>query len=226
MQTLKIFMNASTEAGLNKNMAFKSRKFNRPTEDVAKIYLNEAEILRLYQLDLSANKRLEKARDLFMIGLYTGLRFSDFTELRAENISGDYLSLKTKKTGEKVVLPFRGRLKEIFIKYNNHFPSRMSNQKMNDYLKELGELAEINDAVVISKKIKGVQVDSVYKKYELISCHTARRSFASNGYINGISSISLMRITGHRSEKIFLSYIKVTKSENASALLDHPYFNQ
>jgi len=226
IQTLKIFMNASTEAGLNENMAFRSRKFNRPTEDVAKIYLNEAEILRLYQLDLSANKRLEKARDLFIIGLYTGLRFSDFTELRPENISGDYLSLKTKKTGEAIVLPFRGRLKEIYIKYNNQFPSRISNQKMNDYLKELGQLAQINDTVVISKRIKGIQVDKVYKKYELISCHTARRSFASNAFLSGLPSISIMKITGHKTEKIFLGYIKVSKSENASALVDHPFFNQ
>ncbi len=225
IRTLKVFLNAATEAGDNKNLIFRSKKFRKPTEDVTKIYLTESEIDKIYHLDLSENNRLEKVRDAFIVGCYTGLRFSDFTELKTENIQQDLIKIKTKKTGETVFIPFRGRLIEIYKKYNNNFPASISNQKMNEYLKEIAELAGVDDTVVISKMLGGERKDQVYKKHELVTTHCARRSFATNAYLSKIPAINIMKITGHKTEKVFMGYIRFSQEENANALKNHPFFN-
>lgn len=225
IRTLKVFLNAATESGDNKNLIFRSKKFRKPTEDVTKIYLTESEIDKIYNLDLSTNDRLEKVRDAFIVGCYSGLRFSDFTELKTENIQTDLIKIKTKKTGETVFIPFKGRLVEIYRKYNSNFPSSISNQKMNEYLKEIAELADINDVVVISKSLGGKRVDQIYKKYELVTTHCARRSFATNAYLSKIPAINIMKITGHKTEKVFMGYIRFSQEENANALKNHPFFN-
>jgi len=226
IRTLKIFLNAATEEGINICLDFQNKRFKCPTEQVTKIYLTEKEIDTLYNLALSNNEKLDRVRDLFIIGCFTGLRFSDFNELKPTNIEGDVIKVKTKKTGETVILPFSKRLREIYIKYNDGFPKPISNQKLNDYLKDLGQLAELNDTIVISKMKQGVRVDEVFKKYELLTTHVARRSFATNAYLAGLSTIEIMKFTGHQSEKIFMGYIRFSKEENAHKLKSHTFFNR
>ncbi len=226
IRSLKTFLNAASESGDNTNFAFRSKKFKRPSEEVQKIYLTETEIDKLYNLDLTDNKRLEKVRDAFIVGCYTGLRFSDFTELKPENIQGDLIKVKTQKTGETVFIPFKGRVVEIYKKYNNNFPCSISNQKMNEYLKELGVIAEINEPVVISKMLCGVKTDKYYKKHELLSSHCARRSFCTNAYLAGVPAINIMKITGHKTEKVFMGYIRFSQEENANKLKDLDFFNR
>jgi site-specific recombinase XerD len=225
IKTLKVFLNAATEEGYNNNIIFRSKKFKRPTEDVTKIYLTTKEIDLMYDLDLSNIPRLDKVRDLFVIGCYTGLRFSDFCELKPENIEGDILKIKTQKTGEIVMIPFKGRAREIFNKYNGNFPTQMSNQKMNDYLKEIGEMAGITNEVMISKLKCGEMSNQTFKKFNLITCHCARRSFATNAHIAGLTDLSIMKITGHKTHKVFQGYIRFSQEENANNLLNHDFFN-
>ncbi|MFN8229479.1 MAG: site-specific integrase [Bacteroidia bacterium] len=224
IKTLKVFLNAATEEGYNKNMTFKSKKFSRPSEEVVKIYLKQDEIMRIYGLDLSQNPHLDKVRDLFVIGCYTGLRYSDLIDLKPEHIIDGYIRKKTLKTGEPVVIPIKPVVLEILNKYNYNFPKPVSNQKMNEYLKEIGQLADLSDDVIISKKLEGQQRSDVYKKHELITCHCSRRSFATNCYLEGIPSINIMKITGHRNEKVFMEYIRFTKDENALKLKEHSFF--
>jgi integrase len=147
---------------------------------------------------------------LFIIACDTGLRFSDLIELRNENIinNGSVIRIRTQKTGEVVIIPLKGKVKEILKKYEGIPPQAISNQKMNEYLKELGEMAELIEDVVISLTKGGTRQTETFKKFELITTHTARRSFATNAYLQNVPTISIMKITGHTTAKSFLKYIK------------------
>lgn len=228
VKDIKVFMNEAFDRQLTNNTEHKSRRFKKPQELTDKIYLNLKEIDKLYSLDLSNNKKLEKVRDLFIIGCYTGLRFSDLKQITPDNFinNGTQLKVKTEKTGEFVVIPLHRTVKEIVQKYENSIPEVLSNQKMNEYIKEVAKLAELNERISISITKGGEKQSDVFEKWQLVTTHTARRSFATNMYLLDIPTISIMKITGHRTEKAFLLYIKITQEENANKLLNHPFFKQ
>jgi site-specific recombinase XerD len=226
IKVLKTFLNEATDRGINKTIEFKKRKFKRPVEEPDKIYLNIEELEVIYRLDLMNDKQLERIRDLFIIACFTGLRFSDFSELKRENIiEGNKIKIRTNKTDELVMIPLHKLVREILSKYSNEIPKALSNAKMNLNLKHLGVLAKINDMVEVSITKGGKLVKNSVKKSSLICTHTARRSFATNLYLAGIPSITIMKITGHQTEKSFLRYIRISQEENANKLLDHPFFN-
>jgi site-specific recombinase XerD len=89
IRSVKTFLNEAIERGYSVNASFKSKKFKTISEDVENIYLSETEIRNLLNIDLLKNPRLEKVRDLFVVGCYTGLRFSDFSEIKPENIKNE-----------------------------------------------------------------------------------------------------------------------------------------
>lgn len=225
---IKVFMNNAIDRQLTLNRMHLNRQFKTLSEEVDTIYLNEQELDTIYRLNLSHDRRLDRVRDLFLIGCYTGLRFGDLMLLRKENITkterGHLIKLRTQKTDEMVVMPVHPIILDILEKYDGDLPQPMSDVKMNKYIKDVGELAEIKETVKTSKTVGGVQTRFVNKKYELITVHTARRSFATNMYLNDVPTISIMKITGHRSEKAFLRYIRITPEQNAHKLMDHPFF--
>jgi site-specific recombinase XerD len=226
IQVLKTFLTYSTENGYNTNQYFKTKKFKVHQVPGFSIYLTEAEIQAMYEKDFSESPHLERVRDLFVVGCWTGLRFSDFTTIKPENIEGDFLRIKTFKTGEKVIIPIHQTVREIMNKYKDRYPNSLppaiSNQKMNAYLKDISEAVEVLKINVDAEYQKGgFKVTEAKKKHELVTTHTARRSFATNVYKSGFPAISLMKITGHKTEKAFLLYIKVTPEENAQKLLSH-----
>ncbi|MCE3279699.1 MAG: tyrosine type site-specific recombinase [Bacteroidetes bacterium] len=222
IKDLKTFLNEATERGINKNLSYKSKRFRVISEEADSIYLTEDELDELYHLDLKGGPRLEKVRDLFLVGCYTGLRYSDFTEITQEKIKSGFIHITTKKTDEKVVIPLHPVVTAILKKYKGHLPQAISNQKMNDYLKEIAKLTESLQAKTSQKTTKGgMTVIANYKKYELISSHTARRSFATNAYLQGVPSFVIMGVTGHKTEKAFNKYIKITSSEKAKILQLH-----
>jgi integrase len=229
IRTLKSFLNLATEKGVNTNNAFKGRLFKSPQENITHIYLTTDEIDLIYKADVKEKKYLDRVRDLFLIGCHTGLRFSDFTQLKEENLeqtkSGFVLNVKTKKTNERVVIPMKPVVKEIWDKYEGNLPRAISNQKMNEYLKELGKIAEISKMEIIIKTSGKEVREIISPKYELITTHTARRSFATNAYLSNIPAISIMKFTGHLTESSFMKYIKVSQERNAELLGSHPFFN-
>lgn len=229
IKTLKTFLNIATEKGINENFAYKSKLFKAVEEKVDHIYLTMEELDVLYKKDLSNKLSLDRVRDVFLIGCYTGLRFSDFTQLKKENLektkNGLVFNVITKKTGERVIVPVKTVVKQIWDKYAGDLPEAISNQNMNDYLKDLGELAEINKPTII-KRTSGKEVkETIVPKYKLITTHTARRSFATNAYLSNIPAISIMKFTGHKTESSFMKYIKVSQERNAELLSNHPFFN-
>lgn len=226
VQVLKTFLTYATENGYNSNLFFKSKQFKAHKVPGFSIYLTESEIEDLYKLDLTDKPYLDRVRDLFIIGCWTGLRFSDFTSIKPENVQGDFLHIKTFKTGESVIIPIHPYIRKIMAKYSGKYPNSLppaiSNQKMNDYLKEIAKQVDSLKVPVEVEGIKGgLKVTSTKEKWELVTSHSGRRSFATNVYKSGFPAISLMKITGHRTEKSFLLYIKVTPEENAHKLLEH-----
>jgi integrase len=208
-------------------LAFRSRKFKKLSQESDNIYLNEEELNEIYSLDLSENPRLERTRDLFIVGCWTGLRFSDFTAIKKVNIKGEFIHIRTSKTKEKVVIPIHWTIKEIMNKYegiyDNSLPPAISNAKMNKYIKEVGELCTSKLHTIETQTITkgGIERTKSCKKFELISTHTARRSMATNLYEQLVPTLTIMQITGHKTEKAFLKYIKTSKEKHAKILQAH-----
>lgn len=219
IQTLKIFLNAATEQGINHYHKYKSRNFISLSEESDNIYLTKAELKQLYEFDFSGKPRLDKVRDLFIVGCWTGLRYSDLQQITPDKIIGDYIELKQKKTGKKVVIPVHQTVRAILNKYNGILPKPISNQKYNDYLKEAAKLAGIDSHFIKTVSHNGLRHEEKYPKYELISSHTARRSFCTNAYKDNIPTLAIMAISGHRTEQAFLKYIKADGKEHAEKVL-------
>ena len=224
MKDLKLMLKHAYGDGLHTNTIFQHRDFKKFSEEVDSVYLTDSELTTLYDLDLTKTPGLDKARDLFLIGCYTGLRFSDFSQLRVENINGRVLTRKTLKTSERVSIPLNSKVLAILAKYNGTPPRPISNQRLNDHLKELCKRAELTGRVEVSRTRGGSNEVRYPEKWELVGTHTARRSFATNAYLAKVPPVQIMKITGHRSEIMLLRYIKVSSEQNAVMLLNHAHF--
>lgn len=227
--TLKTFLKEADRRGVSKELVYKDDWLQVSRHDTDAIYLNSEELEILRRLDLSQNERLDRVRDLFLIGCNTGLRFSDYSHLKLANIveikGKPYMRVMTQKTEQKVTIPINQTVREILNKYNGVPPKGLSNQKMNDYLKELGEIAGLDNEIIIITRKGGVIKEEIFPKFELITSHTARRSFASNAYKAGIPTKSIMQITGHKTEREFFKYIKLNSDEHAVLMADNPFFD-
>jgi integrase len=221
IQTLKIFLNAAKEEGKNTFEAYRSKKFVATTEESEAIYLNESELKKIYEHDFSNDPVNEQIRDLFLVGAWTGCRFSDITQITPENISDGFIHIKQYKTGKKVLIPLHPVVTAILNKYNGKLPKATTNQQFNRALKDIAEVVGITEMTHKAITKGGVKVSTAYSKNKLVTTHTARRSFATNLYKSGFPSISIMAITGHVTEKSFLKYIKVTPEEHARKLQQH-----
>ena len=213
IKRIKIILNSATERGYNKNLEFKNKGFKVVSSAADTIYLNEEELKKIYDLDLSGNRRLDTVRDLFIVACYTGLRYSDFRQIKPENIKDGFIHIKTQKTSQNVMIPWHKYVEEILAKWEGILPPAISNQKFNEYVKEVCEMAKINERISVSSDRGGKRKDVVFKKFELVSAHSARRSFATNLYLQGFPSIFIMKITGHKSEKEFLRYVKIDEEQ-------------
>ena len=216
--SLKALLRAAVERGLTQNERWKFyRNSSEQTESVA---LDEGELERIRRCDLSRHKHLEKVRDLFLMECWTGLRYSDATSLTSENIQGDMIVIQQKKTNNYVTIPVHPVVREIWERYGG-VPPVISNQKFNNYLKLVCKAARIRMRVLKSVTRGGKKTTTKYEKWELVSSHTGRRSFATNLYKSGFPAISIMQITGHKTEAAFLKYIKVSPEEHAKLLAEH-----
>ena len=202
-------------------------------KDVDNIYLTESEIEALYNLDIPKLKQeglidekstMEKTRDLFIIGCYTGLRRSDLNNLNngvwkldEENNTLQITAEKTKKT---VVLPLHPHVRAIYHKYHGIFPKLGDKHNCNEHLRNLGRLAGI-DEITLKTENRGGKVTTLkHKKFDLIGFHTARRSFATNMFLQGKPTYAIMQLTGHTNEQTFHKYVKAIP-EQIAKLLDY-----
>src|SRR5690606_12339935 len=205
------------------NPKYKHREFNAPKNKTIDIYLNDDEINTIYNFDFSDSEKLDNTRDLFIIGLRTGLRVSDFMRIKEENIHGSVINITTQKTNENLTIPIHPQFKEILNKRDGAFPREISSQKFNLYIKEICEKVEIDKPVygsLLNSETKRKE-NGVYPKHKLVSSHTCRRSFATNLFLAGFENSTIMKATGHSSEKQFLNYIKASQDEHIKKLSEY-----
>lgn len=211
IRTLKTWLNAAQDDNPLLLPKYRSRRFKAPSEPTHKAYLTARELHDLLHLDLSGKRRLEQVRDLFIVGAWTGLRFSDWTSITPKDIAENRIRIATtQKTKEAVTIPIHACVRAIFAKYGNALPPVISNQKTNAYLKEVAAMVPSLQATMYGRP-----------KAEQVATHTARRSFASNafrgdGYNCPVPVSTIMAITGHRTEKAFRTYICLDKDEHAN----------
>jgi integrase len=226
IKTLKTFLSSAIEQNLTKNDSYK--KFKVLKEESDNIYLTIDELTDLWKVDLSKDKRKEQARDLFLIGAFTGLRVSDYNNLTYRNISEingtRLLKVKAKKTGRVVAIPLHPIVDAILLKNNGKPPKNMPEQKLNLKIKEVCEDVGIDGIESTEITRGGLKVIEKKYRYELVKSHTARRSFCSNAYLSGMSSLDIMSISGHNTETAFMKYIKVTPEQVAIKMSEHIFF--
>ncbi len=211
IKRIKRLMNEANQDNLTTNRDHQKRDFKAIKEDADTIFLNEAEIKTLYEMEIEF-PGYRRIRDIFVLNCYTGLRHSDWPKVTKDKIQDGKLYVRTQKTNEPVIIPVKPLVKEILDKYESiYIPS---NQKTNDSLRWIGQKAQ-------EKKLG----TGNYTKWLEIRTHTARRSFATNAYLAGIPMRDIMQITGHRTTTSFLTYIRVTKIETAEKLKNHPFFS-
>lgn len=224
---LKPLLNAAAKDGIEINDTY-YKELQGKGKDVDNIYLTEEEIKKIYNLDIAALKasgdidaksNIEATRDLFIIAAWTGLRRSDINKLNdgvwSVKDGEDLLYITAEKTKRQVVIPLHPMVKAIYQKYNGVLPKLGDKANTNNHLRNLGRLAGIDEIVPVVENRGGKVTTYHYHKYELIGMHTARRSFATNMYLHGMPTLSIMQITGHTTEHNFLKYIKVTAEQNA-----------
>jgi integrase len=228
---IKTFCKHARYLGLETHPQLDSLRIDR--QKVEKIYLTFEDLTKIE--NISKNKltdSLENAKDWLIISCYTGQRISDFMRFTKEQIrienSKHLIEFTQQKTGKNMTVPLHPKVLEILNKRNGSFPYRISDQKYNDFIKDVCELAEVNEPTKGSKMVeteKGSKIfrkqSGTYKKWQLVTSHIGRRSFATNFYTTIPTSL-LINITGHSTEAMFLNYIG--KSNKDLALEITKYF--
>ena len=222
---LKWFLRWADKKGHNKNKAyafFKPKLKNTPKKV---IFLTWEELSQLKEYKIpEAKQYLDRVRDVFLMSCYSGLRYSDLFNLRRSDVKADHIQITTIKTADSLVIELNNHSKAILDKYKQ-IPFEkdkalpvISNQKMNDYLKELAELAEINEPIRETYYRGNERIDEVTPKYALIGTHAGRRTFICNGLSLGIPAQVIMKWTGHSDYKSMKPYIGVADNIKANAM--------
>ena len=222
---LKWFLRWTFKKGYNKNNAFQYFNPKPKTTQKRIIFLTWDELMHLYNFDVPESKSyLDRVRDVFLFCCFTSLRYSDVYNLKSSDVKETHIEVTTVKTGDDLIIELNKYSKSILEKYKDvHFSNDkvlpvISNQKMNDYLKELGELAGIDDPIRETYYKGNKRIDEVYPKYALLSTHAGRRTFICNALSLGIPAQVVMKWTGHSDYKAMKPYIDIADDIKASAM--------
>lgn len=220
VKALKSVMADSLDRGFHSNQKYKSRHFIKETTDADTVFLDTEKLNKLLYFDLSKKPYLDKARNLFLIGCYSGLRFSDYSNIKPENISNDYLRIRTQKTKDYVSIPISKELREVLNRFQELKIEPISNQRLNDYIKIVCEEAGFTEGVTTRTFERGKEVYIKMPFFKLVSSHTARRSFCTNAFKAGYPTILIRAISSHRSEAAFLRYIRLDNEDKSAMMLE------
>lgn len=218
LRDLKAVMTEARNRGMHNSTAYLAIK--KKFENVDTTYMSIEEINKLYKHKLTGVKAM--ARDLFVLGCHTAMRYSDYSCLTISHISKGNITYRTQKTDETVIIPAHPRVIEILQKWGGSAP-KVSNTSLNKMIKEIcQEIKIFNDLMPVRE---GREVKYM-ERWSIISTHTARRSGATNMYLSGIPVQSIMKITGHTTEESFMKYLRITKEENANLLAKNKFFKR
>ena len=246
IKELKTILATAEGEGFHTNAKYKDKKFKGTRVDVDNIYLTKEDLEKIRTVDLSKyGNGHEYVRDIFMVGVWTAQRVSDYNNISRENIktyvrevietdetgnkkivSREFtrIEIRQQKTGAKVVVPCSSELRSILEKYDYNLP-HLEDQVINRYIKEIGRDAGLTELVEIEKTQGGKAQIQRIEKYKLIHTHTARRTGATLMYLSGMDIYDIMKITGHSSPAMLKKYIKADQLEVASKIEDkYDYF--
>jgi site-specific recombinase XerD len=213
IKVLKVFLNYCKKMEIiSSNFNLSGFKVFKEEADI--IYLTEDELFKIMNLE-GLTKSLEQVRDNFCFGCFTGLRFSDIAKINKSNIKENFIEIKTEKTRDSLKIPLNQHAKNLLRKYSTMneerpLPPTISNQKTNEYLKEIAELAEIDEVIEMEKFSGSKKIIIKKPKYNFVTSHTARRTFVTLSLEKGIRAEVVMNITGHKEYQTFKKYIKIT----------------
>lgn len=219
ISTAKMFLNLAIKKGIQVNTTFKAFQAKKDT-DLEVIALTQIEFDKLWELHLSENQRLDAIRDVFLFSCSTGMRYSDLAQLRHHQIKTDFILQTVAKTKQQLQIPLNKYSRAILEKYKD-LPKPLpviSNQKSNDALHDLCELAEINDSIEIVRYKGAERISEVLPKHQLITMHTGRKSFCTLSLEKGMNAEEVMKISGHKDYKSFKRYVNVTSQQSKKAM--------
>ena len=210
----KIFMNWCVKRKYTTNLDYKAfRPISQP--EGLKVIMTNNDLSKLRTCDLGAKGYLKNVRSLFLLACSTGLRFSDFSRVKEAHLKEDgegaSLSISLEKTSTPVSIPLTIEALAIVKDLINGKVKQISNQKMNDYVKELCEKAKIDEPFEVTKYVGKAKSRSTIPKYKLVSTHTGRRTFATNLLLQGIPAEVVMKYTGHTQYQTFAKYVNIPK---------------
>lgn len=205
---IKAFLNWAFSKGITTNNKFK--EFKKPTSETTIVTLTQQQLDILFYLDLSGERKLEKARDLFILGCSTGLRFSDYSRINPANIKGDFIVISTEKTDTQVRIPLNDYSRQILNRYPNGLP-KISNVNLNKFIKDVGIRAKFFEEHEVTTYKGGVKQKLNKPLYSLLTTHCARRTFATQSLARGMQMFDTMRVTGHKDVRSFMKYVHVAE---------------
>jgi site-specific recombinase XerD len=182
-------------------------------EEADAIYLTRNEINLIHKTNLSKHSHLARYRDLFVLGCLTGLRYSDFSIIRPEDVRNGMLYKKQGKSDHWVVIPLRPEANAILTTQFKHKIPTVSNAEFNRHIKTIGKLVGFDTPIKFYHKQGNKDIVTIKPKYGWITSHTCRRSFCTNEFLAGIPAELIMKISGHKSLRDFYRYIRITPEE-------------
>ena len=253
IKQLKAIMALAQSEGLHSNSKYQDKRFKGTRVEVDSIYLTKEDLKKMMAVDLSKRTYgFDLARDIFMVGVWTAQRVSDYNNIRPEDIEVytkrsivdvpdpenpgktiekiekkeiRVINIRQKKTGTKVAIPCSSELLRILQKYNFDIP-KLSDQNINDNIKEVARLAGLTEIIKTESTKGGKKTIEEHKKWELVHSHTARRTGATLMYLAGMDIYDIMKITGHSTPIMLKKYIKADELEVVDKITDkYDYFD-
>jgi integrase len=231
LNTLITIIAAAEVEDYHSNRKCLSPQFRAKRIEVDTIYLTREELIAMTEADISHLSPIhEIARDIFMVGIFTAQRVSDYNNISRQNIIHNedgsvIINIRQKKTGVWVSIPARDELKQILIKYDYNLPA-IAERMLNSCIKEVGKVAGINTLVTVERTSGGVVSYETRPKYELIQSHTARRTAATLMYLAGMDVFNICSVTGHSSIAMLKKYIKADEIDRARTISSDAAFTK
>ncbi len=219
LKVLKTFLNWASQKGYNLLSFYKNFHFRGYDGEV--IYLTRDELIDLYNMKF-INKRLERVRDAFCFGCFTGLRFSDVKNLKKQDVRDGYIRSYSIKTKDQLSIPLNPYSRAILEKYKRYDEQYslpvLSNQRMNEYLKEIGKLAGLDTEINIVRFQGAKRIEKIMPKYELLTTHIARKTFVTLAFQKNIPAETIMKITNHKKHDTLKRYMKIEDKQQYDAM--------
>lgn len=241
IKELKQVIRSAHDEEITSSTSFDNKKMKAFREETDAVYLELEEIKKMNEVKLdNLPEGYRIARDIFMVGIWTAQRISDYNDIKPENIKTEtqkyikdddtvgvkeitYIDLIQKKTSTRVQIPCNEELRAILAKYNNNLP-HISDQKLNAYIKEIACLAKIDEPVTVRTTKGGEDKKETLPKCQLVHSHTARRTGTTLMYLSGMPYVDIMKVTGHSSVQMLKTYIREKDLKNAEKLSGYDYF--